>query len=84
MSQFSYIQINQHLRDSGRKVIGEKGYKFFVENYIHDVYVGRPSNSANLCIAIVQARCHRSQRKNEDPHSLKIEVVGSKFNQPDL
>ena len=25
----------------------------------------------------MQACCHRSQRKNEDPHSLKIEVVNS-------
>ena len=74
--RFSYIQINQHLKDSGRKEIGQKGYKFFVENYIHDVYVGRPSRQGDLAY-IVQARCHHSQRKNEDPHSLTIEVVNS-------
>ena len=74
--RFSYIQINQHLKDSGRKEIGQKGYKFFVENYIHDVYVGRPSRQGDLAY-IVQARCHPSQRKNEDPHSLTIEVVNS-------
>ena len=74
--RFSYIQINQHLKDGRRKEIGKKGYKFFVENYIHDVYVGRLSRHGDLT-CIVQARCHRSQRKNEDPHSLKIEVVNS-------
>ena len=74
--RFSYIQINQHLKDGGRKEIGQKGYKFFVENYIHDVYLGRPSGHGDLA-CIVQARCHRSQRKNEDPHSLKVEVVNS-------
>ena len=72
----SYIQINQHLKDGGRREIGQKGYNFFVENYIHDVYVGKPSRHGDLA-CIVQARCHRSQRKNEDPHSLEIEVVNS-------
>ena len=76
MPRFSYIQINQHLKDGGRKEIGQKGYKFFVENYIHDVYVGKPSQHGDLA-CIVQARCHRSQRTNEDPHSLEIEVVNS-------
>ena len=75
--RFSYIQINQHLKHSGRKEIGEKGCKFFLESYIHDVYVGRPSADHADLPRIVQARCHRSQRKNEDPHSLKIEVVNS-------
>ena len=74
--RFSYTQINQHLKDGGRKEIGQKGYKFLVENYIHDVYVGRPSGHGDLA-CIVKARCHRSQRKNEDPHSSKIEVVNS-------
>ena len=74
--RFSYIQKNQHLKDGGRKEIGQKGYKFFVENYIHDVYVGKQSRHGDLA-CIVQARCHRSQRKNEDPHSLAIEVVNS-------
>ena len=38
--------------------------------------MGRPSRQGDLAY-IVQARCHRSQRKNKDPHSLTIEVVNS-------
>lgn len=75
--RFSYIQINQHLKDGGRKEIGQKGYKFFVENYVHNAYVGTPSRHGNLA-CIVQAHWHHSQRKNEDSHSLEIEVVNSK------
>ena len=69
--KFSYVQINQHLKDCGKKEIGEKGYKYFVENYIHNVYVGRTSSS----VSTVKARCHRSQRKSEEPHTLQIRVL---------
>ena len=52
--KFSYIQINQHLKYCGKNEIGEKGYKYFVENYIHNVYVGHTSSS----VSTMKARCH--------------------------
>ena len=35
----SSITIAKHLTGCGKKEVGEKGYKFFTENYIHDVFV---------------------------------------------
>jgi len=35
----SSITIAKHLTGCGKKGVGEKGYKFFTENYIHDVFV---------------------------------------------
>lgn len=40
-----------------------KGYKFFIERYIHDV---------ETCGLNIRARCYRSQKKNEKPHHLSI------------
>ena len=39
LAKVSAITIVNHLKGCGKKEIGEKGYKFFTENYIHDVFV---------------------------------------------
>ncbi|KAI2644378.1 Trypsin [Labeo rohita] len=54
-----------------------KGYKFFVEAFIHNYQV---SNVVDRKV-VVRARCYRSMRKNEEPHTLEMaleseEVVG--------
>ena len=36
----SSFQITEHLKGCGKKDVGDKGYKFFVGNYLHNVYVG--------------------------------------------
>ena len=52
-----------------KKDIGSKGYKFFTESYIHDVYVGYDEGAGH---ATIKASCFRSQRKNEEPHKLSL------------
>ncbi|KAK3735994.1 hypothetical protein QZH41_018253 [Actinostola sp. cb2023] len=71
LPKFSSDHINIHLKGCGKKTVGQKGYKFFVENYIHDVFVGEKTNIDNV---FVKGRCFRSQRKNEEPHFLNLEV----------
>ena len=39
LPKFTTQQIQTHLEGYGKKDIGSKGYKFFTESYIHDVYV---------------------------------------------
>lgn len=73
LPKFSYFVIHDHLKDCGKKEIGDKAYKFFLENYVHDVYVCQLSES----VSIVRACCHRCQRKNKDPHKVQIEVTDS-------
>ena len=34
-----YPNIQEHLKAVVKKNIGEKGYKYFVESYIHNVHV---------------------------------------------
>ena len=65
--KFSYVQINQRLKDCRKKEIGEKGYKYFV------VYVSRTSSA----VSTVKARCYRSKRKSEKPHTFQICVLSS-------
>ena len=49
-----------------------------MEKIIHEAYVARLNQHLHSA-HIVKARCHRSQRKNEDaPHALNIEVANSK------
>lgn len=71
--KFSYVRINQHLKDCWKKEIGEKGYKYFVENYIHNVYVGSTPSAGST----VKARCYRRQRNSEEPRTLQICVLSS-------
>lgn len=71
---FSHIMISEHAKSSGKntqyveKPI-EKGYKFFWDGYIHDVTCMKENNSVHI-----KCKCYRSQRKNEQPHSLSVKL----------
>lgn len=60
--KITYNTICEHLKGCAIKQIGEKGYKFFVESYIHDVHVATCFDTAK-----VKSRCHRSQKKKVNP-----------------
>ena len=45
----SSITIANHLKGCGKKEIGETGYKFFSENYIHNVFVKEEDGRAGTC-----------------------------------
>lgn len=64
--RFSSVTIAKHLEKCGKSCAGEKGYKFFIENYIHDVLVRENKRQS---LYVIKGRCHRSQRKNEAPHT---------------
>ena len=60
LPKFTIEQIHNHLEDCGKKDIGSKGYKFFTESYIHDVYVGYDEGAGH---ATIKASCFRSKKK---------------------
>ena len=66
--KLSSFTIAKNLTGCGKKEVGEKGYKFFTENYIHNVFV--KEDDRGLCF--VKALCFRSQRKIEAPHAVNI------------
>ncbi|XP_031566100.1 adhesion G protein-coupled receptor B1-like [Actinia tenebrosa] len=72
LPEISYPNVLEHLKGCGKKNIGEKGYKFFAEAYIHDVHVAKMPGSIHT--TKVKAQCYRSQRKTESPHSMELEV----------
>lgn len=43
-----------------------RGYQFFAEGYIHDVFTHESDS-------IIKAKCYRSQKKNATPHRLHIQ-----------
>ena len=47
-----------------------------MEKFIHEAYVARLNQHLHSA-HIVKTRCHRSQRKKEDPHVLNNEVANS-------
>lgn len=49
----------------------QQGYKYFSENYFEKVRMYKSSKEKQVMIA---AKCHRSQRKNELPHSVNLDV----------
>lgn len=68
--KISSISIAKHLTGCGKKEVGEKGYKFFTENYIHNVLVKEDDRGS--CLA--KALCFRIQRKSEAPHAMNIKL----------
>lgn len=64
---------------AGKGDTGNKSWKFFKEGYIHDIYVGlrdlgqaSGSTVTNVKPNVIRARCHRSMKKNEEPHNVYI------------
>lgn len=49
-----------------------KGYKFFVEEYVHDIFTN--TDGINFTC---KAKCFASQRKNQSPHQIVMEMLGS-------
>ena len=66
LPKFTTEQIQKHLEGCGKNDIGFKGYKFFTEIYIHDVYVAHDQDARGK--TIVRGLCYISQRKSEEPH----------------
>ena len=73
LAKVSSITIANHLKGCGKREIGEKGYKFFTENYIHGVFVKKEDGGGGTCE--VKGRCYRSQKKNETPHTVKLKIA---------
>lgn len=51
--------------------IKQQGFKYFSENYIEKVRMFKSTKENQVNIA---ARCHRSQRKNDAPHSTNLDI----------
>ena len=68
--EVSSVTIAKHLTGCGKKEVGEKGYKFFTENYLRNVFV--KEDDRGLCF--VKTICFRSQRKSEAPHVVNFEL----------
>lgn len=71
LPSITYDVIQSHLSKTGRSVVGEKGYKFFAESFIHEVFAAKLGENLHK----LKAKCYRSQRKNEKPHELHIEIL---------
>jgi len=65
----SFITIAKHLTGCGKKEVGEKGYKFFAENYIHNVFVKEDDRGS----CFVKALCFRSSTRSSTRSKYYIE-----------
>lgn len=54
----------------------EKGYKYFLEGYIHNVKIDVSREEK-----IVKAKCYRSQRKSEKPHDVYVCLLSSEISE---
>ena len=71
---FSFLSIANHAQKTGKQGVQDyvekplqKGYKFFYENFVHDV-----CTSSNEQYCYITAKCFRSQKKNENPHQINV------------
>lgn len=46
-----------------------KGYKFFCEGYVHNIWVACNENAVEI-----KAKCYKSQKKSEEPHRLRLQL----------
>ena len=65
LPKFSFIQIEKHLEGCRKKDIGKKGYKFFIEGYIQDVYMGL--NQGDQVVSMVGVIGVREKMKHRIP-----------------
>ncbi|CAC5379284.1 unnamed protein product [Mytilus coruscus] len=54
----------------------QTGFKYFSEGYLHNVKMLKHVAEQTVNIS---AKCHRSQRKNEIPHSVEIDINGGQI-----
>jgi len=73
LAKVSWITIANHSKGCGKGEIGEKGFKFFTKNYIHNVFVKEEDGRAGT--RGVRGRCYRSQKKSEAPHRVKLKIA---------
>lgn len=60
--------------DSLSKKALEKGLNYFTQGYVHNIRISEINDAVRM-----DARCWRSMRKNEAPHTLQIEINGHKI-----
>lgn len=76
--EFNDLQIREHALNSGKKANAKsqtrkktcirpetKGYKFFVEKFLYDIWCATEENKVSF-----KSRCFPSQKKNDTPHKL--------------
>ena len=49
-----------------------RGYQFFIEGYLHKIEVSYMTSITGEADVRMRARCFRSMKKNEDPHSISL------------
>ena len=65
MPDFTVVNLADYIKRCGKDRALNRGYKFFMENYLHDVWV-----AGNDDAFFIKARCYPSQKKSENPHRL--------------
>ena len=71
------ITIVNHLKGCGKKGIGQKGYKCFTENYVHNVFVKEAveEEGGQSRTSEIKNCCYRSQKKSKAPHAMKLRIT---------
>ncbi|XP_077974294.1 uncharacterized protein LOC144429919 [Styela clava] len=68
LPDFSFDDVTEYAeKHAGNGNSTKRGYKYFWESFIHDYKVFQDGQKF-----LIKARCYRSQRKNEPPHSLFV------------
>ena len=66
---FTVVNLAKYIEKSGKDRALNRGYKFYMENYVHDVWV-----SGKLDMFFIKAKCYPSQKKNDEAHKLWVEI----------
>lgn len=67
---FNFLIADSFFDSKGRKDRNVKrGYKFFSEGYVHEIWTRTLEDKIH-----VKAKCYKSQKKNEHPHTLSMDL----------
>ena len=69
------------LATGGKGDTGAKSWKFFKEAYVHDILIAINVTEDSRSDVIIRARCFRSMKKNEDPHTILVCAQSASFAQ---
>ena len=71
LPRFSSINITDYITKHGTDRASDRGYEFYVEEFIHDVYAAEDDQNKTFKL---KAKCWRSYLKRETPHDVTVNI----------
>ena len=71
LPRFNVVNITHYIINLGTDRASDRGFEFYVEEFIHDTYAAEDTQNKLFCL---KAKCWRSYLKREPPHDVTVNI----------